>query len=145
VNTRWTVEVTDADIQHGVRDDSFHCVVAVAIARTIPEAAYFNVNDKTIRFSLVNQRKRLRYVTPDKVSQYVTAFDAGDVLHPFTFQLRDPFRVDDMGKSQASRVGIARSEATRKAAQAGRLHKLSGNPKNRSYGGRRLRVNQEGK
>lgn len=87
---RVTVEVTAADIARAHVADSYRCVVAQAIARTLPGATRIEVDIQTIRFTLNGER--LIYLTPYTAAGYVVAFDAGDKIHPFRFQLRDPIK-----------------------------------------------------
>lgn len=84
----YKIEVTDLDIQQAIRNDSYRCVVAQAIARTIPEATRILVDLQTIRFTLDDHR--LQYLTGTEVASYVVGFDAGDPIEPFAFTLRKP-------------------------------------------------------
>jgi hypothetical protein len=87
---RWNIEVTADDIERAQVDDSYRCVVAQAVARTIPDATRIEVDVQTVRFT--RSGERLIYLTPYSVAGYVVAFDAGDEIHPFRFQLRDPIK-----------------------------------------------------
>lgn len=83
---RLKVEVTQHDIDWGTRSDSSRCMVAKAIAREVADAARIEVDTQTIRFT--SQDKRFAYLTPLTVQRYVAAFDAGDSIEPFKFQLQ---------------------------------------------------------
>jgi hypothetical protein len=85
------VEVTQADIAKAEPKASGRCVVATAIARTIPDATRIEVDVQTVRFTRDGERHV--FVTPYPVSGYVVAFDAGDEIHPFTFRLNESARV----------------------------------------------------
>lgn len=87
---RISVEVTASDIERAHRNDSYTCVVAQAIARTVPTATNVDVDTQSIRFTVDDERRI--YMTPYAVQGYVIAFDAGDGIEPFSFQLRDPRR-----------------------------------------------------
>ena len=85
---RFNIEVTRDDIDKAQVNDSYQCVIAQAIAREIPDATRIEVDLQTIRFS--RDGERLSFLTPYAAAGYVVAFDAGDEIHPFSFQLRDP-------------------------------------------------------
>lgn len=93
MTTRINVEVTETDISKAIVSDSYKCVVAQAIARTIPDSTRIEVDVQTIRFTRMETGKRYVYLTPYTVQGYVVAFDAGDVIEPFRFQLRNPLTV----------------------------------------------------
>lgn len=88
---RRTIDVTQADINKADPKNSGGCAVATAIARSIPDATRIEVDLQTIRFSLGGER--LVWVTPYSVTGYVVAFDAGEDVHPFRFQLREDAQV----------------------------------------------------
>jgi hypothetical protein len=84
---RWNIEVTERDIERAIQNNSMKCMVAQAIAREIPDATFIDVDTQTVRFTRDNER--LVYLTPYSVRDYVIAFDAGDPIEPFRFQLRE--------------------------------------------------------
>jgi hypothetical protein len=86
--SRFNIEVTEDDITTAHVNDSYRCVVAQAIARQIPGSRRIEVDLQTIRWS--DENGRHVFLTPYSVAGYVVAFDAGEELHPFRFQLRDP-------------------------------------------------------
>jgi hypothetical protein len=88
--SRVWIDVTEKDAERGTRENSSICAVAVAIARTVSDATRIEVDTQTIRFT--TQGERRVYLTPAAVQGYVIAFDAGDDIGPFRFQLRDPVR-----------------------------------------------------
>jgi len=88
--TRFRIVVTEQDIEKAQRNNSYKCVVSETIARTIPDATRIETDTQTIRFTRGGER--LIFLTPYVVTGYVIAFDAGDPIHPFSFQLRDPMK-----------------------------------------------------
>jgi hypothetical protein len=110
---RVTIKVNQNDIDRAIRADSSHCVVARAVARSVPDATRIEVDTQTIRFT--SRGKRFAFLTPLTVQGYVAAFDAGDPISPFQFQLRDPMElrrktVKDEHKPQASAYNKAYRE-----------------------------------
>lgn len=100
--SRFNIEVTPGDIEKAQVGDSFQCVVAQAIKRQIPEARKIDVDARTVRWS--DDGGRHVFLTPYTVAGYVIAFDAGDDLHPFRFQLRDPIpALQKQAKTPASK------------------------------------------
>ena len=121
--SRWTIEVTQNDIDRAHVNDSYRCVVATALARQIPDASHIEVDLQTIRFT--REGERLIYLTPYTAAGYVVAFDAGDEMEPFSFSLRNPTKarrrkatsagreVDrKRNRVAAARQRVARAEAT---------------------------------
>ena len=101
--TRFNVEVTAQDIEKAHVNDSYKCVVAQAVARQIPNARKIEVDIQTIRWS--DENGRHVFLTPYSVAGYIVAFDAGDELHPFRFQLRDPIQAaQKRANSEAARA-----------------------------------------
>jgi hypothetical protein len=91
--SRIKVEVTQDDIDAALRNDSTRCAVAVALARTIPDASRIMVDVQTIRYTDGRGVRRV-YLTPQDAERYVIAFDAGDPIEPFGFGLYDSQRVN---------------------------------------------------
>lgn len=117
--TRWNIDVTADDISRSHARDSYRCVVAQAVARTIPDATRIDVDIQTIRFT--HHGERQAYLTPYTVAGYVVAFDAGEEIHPFRFQLRNPIKVRQQKMTTAGRdvarkqqqVRVARDRVTK--------------------------------
>jgi hypothetical protein len=101
--SRFNIEVTERDIEKAKRNDSYICIVSQAIARAIPDATRIETDTQTIRFSHAGER--FVFLTPYAVQGYVIAFDAGDPIQPFTFQLRDPVRVKSQKLTAKGRAG----------------------------------------
>jgi len=120
--TRYSIEVTEEDIAKAKRNDSYMCVVAQALARTIPDSHHIEVDSQSVRFT--RGPRRFVYLTPYAVQGYVVAFDAGEAIAPFSFWLRDPAKVKTkrltpMGRKAISSAQRARRKAQREAKQAG--------------------------
>jgi hypothetical protein len=117
--TRINVEVTEADIERAHKNDSYKCVVAQAVARIVPDATHVDVDTQTIRFTRQETGERLIYLTPYAVQGYVIAFDAGEAIEPFSFQLRNPIPASRRAKTSAGRTAHrVAQKARRQAAQA---------------------------
>jgi hypothetical protein len=99
--SRWTVEVTQGDIDRAHVNDSYRCVIATALARQIPDATRIEVDLQTIRFTRGDER--LIYLTPYAAAGYVVAFDAGDEIEPFSFTLRNPTKTRRQRATPAGR------------------------------------------
>ena len=101
--SRYNIDVTAKDIEKAHVNDSYKCVVAQAIARQIPNARKIEVDLATIRWS--DDDGRHVFLTPYAAAGYVIAFDAGEELHPFRFQLRDAVpSVQKRAVSEAART-----------------------------------------
>lgn len=159
---RFDIEVTRLDIERGIRDDSSHCVVARAVARTVPDATRIEVDTQAIRFT--KDQKRLVYLTPWAVQSYVVAFDAGDEIGPFAFRIANPIEIkrkpyvpakarevrqlsmtpdaikqrEAKAQKRAASPAIAEAETKREKAPP----RVFRRGKRRSYGHRLLRINQ---
>jgi hypothetical protein len=90
--SRFEIAVTQADIDRAIQSNSAKCVVAQAIARTLPDAMRIDVDTQTIRFTMNGER--YAYLTPYSVTGYVIAFDAGDEITPFRFRLYDDQKIE---------------------------------------------------
>jgi len=106
---QFRVTVTEQDIEKAHRNDSYKCVVAQAIARTVKDAHRIEVDTQAIRFS--RKGERLVYMTPYAVQGYVVAFDAGDPIEPFSFQLRSPRRTKTRESTHAGKI-VQKTAAT---------------------------------
>ena len=117
--TYTTITVTQEDIDRALRRKSGRCVVATAVARSIPDATRVEVDLQTIRFSAEGERRV--YLTPPAASGYVIAFDAGDDIHPFAFRLSERHRVN---VRQDKRTPAAKERIRTRARIAKAEHKL---------------------
>lgn len=121
------VEVTQDDIDRAMRSDSSRCVVAQAVARTVPHATRISVDIQTVRFTDGDGVRRV-YLTPTAVEQYVVGFDAGDEIKPFAFGLYESQRVNvpRKAKSTAGRKRDAAADSVKRATRA--LAKINADP-----------------
>lgn len=171
MNKQIKVIVTEDDIKRAHKNDSYHCVVAQAVARAVKTATNIDVDMQTIRMSVGSER--LKYLTPYAVQGYIVAFDAGEKIEPFAFQLRSPLvskrtRKSEVGKVADRKARAARQRATEKnkdpraAARAAYKEARTQHPgplyegpkarsvprvhklKTRAYGQRLLRINRVG-
>jgi hypothetical protein len=122
--TRFTVDVTEKDIARAKRNDSYICVVSQSVARARPAATNIETDTQTIRFS--EHGKRFVYLTPYAVQGYVIAFDAGDPIQPFKFQLRNPIKVSQ--KRRTPKGASANAAATRARARVRQKARAAGLP-----------------
>jgi hypothetical protein len=111
------IEVTQHDIDRAKVNDSSRCVVATAVARSIPGASRISVDVQTIRFTLSGER--FVYLTPPAVTGYVIAFDAGEEIHPFRFRLRQDQELR-VRRQTATEPGKAKKKARNEVAAARR-------------------------
>lgn len=122
--TRFTFQVTEADIAKAKKNDSYQCVVAQVIARTLKNATRIEVDSQAIRFSLGD--RRLVFLTPYAVQGYVIAFDAGETIEPFSFQLRSPARVRQRRLTAAGHVVERARMRARNAARRANTRRNAG-------------------
>jgi hypothetical protein len=161
---RRKVEVTKVDIERGLRNDSSLCVVATALARSIPEATRILVDTQTIRYTDATNGRRYAYLTPIKAQAYVVAFDAGDTIEPFAFWLNDPVPMRQHILTEEGRRISREKAAARRALDAAaaapitpasgtqrKIERTEGDRRQpptvfrgkvRTYGMRALRINQ---
>ena len=85
---RITVKVTQDLIDVSSQRDSSHCMIADAVAKTIPNARYISVDLATIRFTDMTAGIRYIYLTPRHAQEALIAFDQGEKVEPFSLQLR---------------------------------------------------------
>jgi hypothetical protein len=112
---RIRVQVTEGDIARAEQKNSMRCVVAQALARTIPDASRIDVDIQSIRWSAGGERHV--YLTPYAVQGYVVAFDAGDQIEPFSFSLDSRKRMP-VKKQTKTAVGTAISRANGRSQAA---------------------------
>jgi hypothetical protein len=120
------VVVSQEDIDAALRKDSSRCVVATAIAREFPKASRIIVDVHSIKFT--DGARRYTYLTPPRVMDYIVAFDAGDVLHPFKFRLRTDQRLIQQRRA-ATPEGLALNRARNRARdRKTKLEQVSADP-----------------
>jgi hypothetical protein len=113
-----TIHVTDEDITRAVKAQSARCVIATAIARSIPGATKVAVDLQALRFTVDGERHV--YFTPPGAVGYVVAFDAGDTIHPFSFRLSEAHRLPIAPTRPKSPAGIERTSASNRVRAAQR-------------------------
>jgi hypothetical protein len=124
------VEVTQEDIEKADPKKSGRCVVARAIARTIPDAHRIEVDVQSIRYTQDGERHI--FFTPYPVTGYIVAFDAGKEIHPFRFRLNEAARigVKQKPKTEAGkRVDAAVTKTRDRQAKLTKLEKAAADPK----------------
>ena len=81
------VEVTEEDIDRGMRHDPHCCAVARGIHRAVGlhvgDRVSVGSRDCTIQWG----KARFRGEIPDEVGQFIDAFDEGFKVKPFSFEL----------------------------------------------------------
>lgn len=128
-----TIQVTQADIDKSLHKNSSKCVLATAVARSIPGARRIDVDLQTVRFTVDGERHV--YLTPPGASGYVIAFDAGDPIHPFGFRLSENHKVSVRQDKRTpaakerirTRAAIQAAEKKQERAQA-RVEAVSSEP-----------------
>jgi hypothetical protein len=90
---RPTIQVTQQEIDDGLRENSRHCMIAEAVKHSIPNAKTVSVDLATIRFTNKRTGERFTYMTPYLAQQALVKFDNGEKPEPFKFQLRTLFQI----------------------------------------------------
>lgn len=82
------IEVTQKDIDAGVKKDCNKCPIALAMLRAFPEAAKVCVDGDCLTV-FVNDREMLEATTTEEAYSFIERFDSGDLpevkVEPFTF------------------------------------------------------------
>lgn len=82
-----TITVTQEDIEQGIKEDTHRCAVALAVKRAM------GWNDVLVGGQICNARAwesgHKEYKVPEEVRKFVWAFDRGDAVRPFTFELEE--------------------------------------------------------
>lgn len=112
---RLRIDVLEQDIERAHVNDSYKCVVAQAIARTVKTAGRIEVDTQSIRFTVDGERRV--YLTPYAVQGYVIAFDAGDPIEPFSFQINDPSLARRRIRTEAGKAADLAGDRARRAAK----------------------------
>jgi hypothetical protein len=113
---RVRLRITQEDIDKAHRKDSFSCVVAQAVARTIPEAHHIEVDTQTIRWT--ENGVRYLWLTPYVAQEYVISFDAGHQIRPFTCTLSRRTPVQQQERTKAG-TEIDRARSAVRTAEEG--------------------------
>lgn len=89
MNKNIRVEVTQADIDEGVKHSSYKCMMALAIGRAVNAVVMV-----TSRFAAVeelvdgNVTKRIWYEFTDRTIKRIRQFDDGETVKPFVTIIR---------------------------------------------------------
>lgn len=82
------IQILKEHIEHSLRKDSGHCMIADAIKRQIPTAQFIVVDIQAIRWSDKATHKRHTCLTPPMAQYNLIRFDRGDHgIQPFAFDL----------------------------------------------------------
>lgn len=85
---RFTINVSDDDINRAVPRSSRHCMVEFAIEHDVPSALRVIVDIQTIRWTDRATGLRYTFLTPAKLLAIMLAWDEGHKPRPFSFRLR---------------------------------------------------------
>ena len=83
-----SVSITREIIDTAIRENTRHCMVAMAIQAQYPKYTHIAVDLQTIRFSDPERGLRYTYLTPRAVQQALVLFDQGHRCRPIEFKLR---------------------------------------------------------
>jgi len=111
------IHVTADDIAKAEREKTMKCVVARAIARSVPGATRVEVDLQSIRWT-TKEGDRWIYLTPPVVQGYVIDFDAGESIEPFMFALDSRHRLPAARKYKSTPAGKAVDKARHTNASA---------------------------
>lgn len=81
------IDVTAEDIRDGEKRDNQCCMVALAVRRAAARPVY--VGTHWLQFSKDANRLHPRQILPAYVTEAIQAFDAGDKVGPFSFDIED--------------------------------------------------------
>jgi hypothetical protein len=88
VPSRYKIEVTAENIQESCKTNARHCMIADAIACQFPKVRNISVDMMTIRWSDPEKGWRYIYLTPKPAQKALIAYDMGEQIEPFSFQVR---------------------------------------------------------
>lgn len=86
--SRVKFEVTAEIIKNACKENSRHCMIAQAVAATLPHVRNISVDMMTIRWSDPERGWRYIYLTPKPAQYALVDYDMGLKIEPFTFQVR---------------------------------------------------------
>lgn len=82
---KYAINVTQADIDAGVKQECFRCPIALAARRVFDHDV--SVDDEYIIHYASTEVKADFYALPDEARQFVQHFDHGDPVTPFSFEV----------------------------------------------------------
>ena len=80
------IEVKQSHIDEGVQGSCDACPIALAICEVI-DPYHLAVNRSEISFSMKNNEQPKSFYFPDNVFRFVSEFDRGIFVEPFSFEL----------------------------------------------------------
>lgn len=90
------IKVAQEFIDNAKRKDSHHCMIADALAATVPGAKYVFVDVQTIRWTDPATRQRFICLTPPKAQVNIINWDQGEAVAPFEINIQ-PLVTKPMG------------------------------------------------
>jgi len=126
---RVQVAITQAHIDTAIPADSGHCMIADALREALPHVRGVSVDLQTIRFTDPKKAQRYTYLTPPIAQDYLVAFDQGQFLEPFTFNLTSPIQVAHAG-TKGKGSGLSQAYEGTKVTRSNKLVgvRLGGKP-----------------
>ena len=82
------IEVTQHDIDYGVRGEYSLCPIARAVKRKINGEVIVFGDDISIFTTVIIIRRYSYYKLPQKAKDFIKRFDEGKKVKPFTFEAR---------------------------------------------------------
>lgn len=83
----YAINVTEQDIAVGEQRSCRHCPISVAIGR-ISGAISVSTDEECIRVGSNDVIPSDHYATPCAAAEFIRAFDTGNPVEPFTFELK---------------------------------------------------------
>lgn len=80
------IDVTLDDIAHGERSECSRCPIALAIKRECDDAIALDVGAEEVDITYAC-RTRARGLLPPEAQKFVEAFDGGNPVSPFSFEI----------------------------------------------------------
>lgn len=117
---RFTINVTEDDINRALPRSSRHCMVEYAIEHDVPNASRAIVDIQTIRWTDKAKGLRYTFITPAKLLALMLAWDEGHKPKPFSFRLRGA----QITSSRATVFQKGRGQVRKAVHKLGRRHPL---------------------
>jgi hypothetical protein len=84
-----TISVNADHIARGIRQDSEHCPVALAVRGLFSNFAYVSVDADLIVVQRGDGSPEIIFDSPREVQEFTYAYDGGVDVEPFTFELNE--------------------------------------------------------
>lgn len=91
------ISISLEQILMAVRKNSHRCMIAEAIKEAEPHARRIVVDLQSIRWTDDQAGVRYSFFTPPIAQEALLAFDQGEEVEPFTFELRSPASIRPQG------------------------------------------------